>query len=72
MFLSSHVLAEVARLATRIGIIHDGRLVDEFPADSLDGACAGRLTVATRDDAGRSAVLSRTATTPHTASAGLC
>ena len=31
VFLSSHVLAEVARLATRIGIIHDGRLVQDSP-----------------------------------------
>jgi ABC-2 type transport system ATP-binding protein len=29
VFMSSHILAEVAHLADRIGIIHDGRLIEE-------------------------------------------
>jgi ABC-2 type transport system ATP-binding protein len=51
VFLSSHVLAEVARLATRIGIIDGGRLVHEFPAVELDHRVRRWLEIATRDDA---------------------
>lgn len=35
VFMSSHILAEVAHLADRIGIVHDGRLVEEAPRDVL-------------------------------------
>jgi ABC-2 type transport system ATP-binding protein len=45
VFMSSHILAEVARLATRIGIIHAGRLVEELSADELERRCRRRLVV---------------------------
>jgi bacitracin transport system ATP-binding protein len=35
VFLSSHILAEVQQLATRTGIIHDGRLLEEIGYDEL-------------------------------------
>ena len=35
IFVSSHILGEVSRLATRIGIIHKGRLVKEITAQEL-------------------------------------
>jgi len=35
IFLSSHILAEVQQLATRIGIIHEGRLLEEIGYDDL-------------------------------------
>jgi len=35
VFLSSHILSEVQQLATRIGIIHDGRLLEEIGLDEL-------------------------------------
>jgi ABC-type multidrug transport system ATPase subunit len=35
VFLSSHILAEVAHLADRIGIMHAGRLVEELGQDKL-------------------------------------
>jgi ABC-type multidrug transport system ATPase subunit len=35
VFMSSHILAEVAHLADRIGIVHDGRLVEEAPREVL-------------------------------------
>ena len=37
VFISSHILAEIAQLADRIGIIHHGRLIEEIDA-SLPGA----------------------------------
>ncbi len=36
VFISSHILSEVARLVTRIGIIHQGRLIEELDAGQLD------------------------------------
>jgi ABC-2 type transport system ATP-binding protein len=35
VFVSSHVLAEVDRLATRVGIIHQGRLIQELTRSEL-------------------------------------
>ncbi|MEP7018403.1 MAG: ABC transporter ATP-binding protein, partial [Actinomycetota bacterium] len=49
VFLSSHRLAEVARVATRIGVLHQGRLVDEFDADALASRVRARLEVGARD-----------------------
>jgi ABC-2 type transport system ATP-binding protein len=45
IFLSSHILGEVAKLATRIGIIHAGRLVEELPAEEIERRCRRRLVV---------------------------
>jgi ABC-2 type transport system ATP-binding protein len=36
IFMSSHILAEVDRLATRIGIIHNGRLIEEINIGELE------------------------------------
>ncbi|MEJ2501820.1 MAG: ABC transporter ATP-binding protein [Gemmatimonadota bacterium] len=35
VFMSSHVLSEVSRLADRIGIVHGGRLIQELDRDGL-------------------------------------
>jgi len=35
VFMSSHILAEVAHLADRIGIVHDGRLLEELDREEL-------------------------------------
>jgi ABC-2 type transport system ATP-binding protein len=49
IFMSSHILTEVDRLAIRIGIIHRGRLIEELDADQLERLRAKRLEVKTRD-----------------------
>jgi len=36
VLMSSHILTEVDRLATRIGIIHKGRLIEELDTDQLE------------------------------------
>ena len=36
VFMSSHLLEELSKLATRIGIIHEGRLIEEIKADELE------------------------------------
>ena len=35
VFMSSHILAEVAHLADRIGIVHEGRLIEESSREEL-------------------------------------
>jgi ABC-2 type transport system ATP-binding protein len=35
VFMSSHILAEVSHLADRIGIIHDGHLIEESPREEF-------------------------------------
>ncbi len=57
VLLSSHILAEVARLATRIAVLHEGRLVTEFDTEELPGRVRQRLVVAARDPAAAVAAL---------------
>jgi len=49
IFMSSHILAEVSRLARRIGIIHQGRLLQEMSIDELEQNRRKRLLVQVRD-----------------------
>jgi len=49
IFMSSHILTEVDRLATRIGIIHKGRLIEELNTDRLEQLRARKLIVQARD-----------------------
>jgi ABC-2 type transport system ATP-binding protein len=51
VFISSHILGEISRFATRIGIIHDGRLVQELNTHELEKLCRKRLLIDTRDNA---------------------
>jgi ABC-2 type transport system ATP-binding protein len=51
VFLSSHLLGEVARLASRVGVLHQGRLVDELTPSDLAHRVGRHLVVATRDNA---------------------
>jgi ABC-2 type transport system ATP-binding protein len=51
IFMSSHILTEVDRLATRIGIIHEGRLIEELDADRLNRLHASRLEIRVRQAA---------------------
>ncbi len=49
VFMSSHILTEVDRLATRIGIIHNGRLIEELDTDKVEKLRTKRLEVKTRN-----------------------
>lgn len=57
IFMSSHILAEVSRLAQRIGIIHGGRLLQELDADELENNRRQRLVVSARELPAACAVL---------------
>jgi len=49
VFMSSHILAEVSRLAGRIGIIHKGHLLQELSIAELEGNRKRRLLLRVRD-----------------------
>lgn len=49
ILISSHILSELAKLATRIGIIDDGVLLEEFSIDELDERCKSKLVVLADD-----------------------
>jgi ABC-2 type transport system ATP-binding protein len=49
VFMSSHILAEVSRLARRIGIIHEGHLLQELDIDELERNRRRRLLLRARD-----------------------
>jgi len=49
VFMSSHILGEVARLADRIGIIHQGHLLREMDVTELERERRHRLVIQTRD-----------------------
>ncbi len=50
IFISSHILGEISRIATRIAIIHQGRLVQEVNTDQLGNLLRRRLVVDTLDN----------------------
>ena len=49
VFMSSHILAEVSRLAKRIGIIHEGHLLQEMDVDELERNRRKRLMLRVND-----------------------
>ncbi len=49
VFMSSHILGEVDQLATRIGIVHRGRLIEELDSVALERHRDRRLEIGARD-----------------------
>jgi ABC-2 type transport system ATP-binding protein len=45
VLISSHILGEISKFATRIGIIHEGRLIQEVDTDRLDQLRHKRLLI---------------------------
>lgn len=71
VFLSSHLLSEVALVATRVGVLHRGRLVEEFDTDELDVRARSWLEVVARDLPRAAAVLRSSGFEVHEASSVL-
>jgi ABC-2 type transport system ATP-binding protein len=57
VFMSSHILGEVSRLAQRIGIIHQGRLLQELDIAELERNRRRRLVIRARNIQAARAVL---------------
>jgi ABC-2 type transport system ATP-binding protein len=45
IFISSHILGEISRFATRIGIIHEGKLIQELDSGQLEALYKKRLLI---------------------------
>lgn len=50
IFLSSHILSEIARLTTRIGIIHNGALIKELKSSELHEQIIKKLCISTNSN----------------------
>lgn len=59
IFISSHILGEISKFATRIGIIHDGCLIQEINSNQLEKLCQKRLKINTRNNEIANLVLSK-------------
>lgn len=57
MVISSHVLDQLNRMATRFGVIRSGRMVREFTEEELHAACGSSVRVKTTDPARSLAIL---------------
>ncbi|MFN8348649.1 MAG: ABC transporter ATP-binding protein [Spirosomataceae bacterium] len=50
IFLSSHILGEISKLANRIAIIHEGKLIKELAAQELSNQIIKKIIVQTADN----------------------
>lgn len=50
IMISSHILDELGKLADSYGIIHEGRLLDEFTTDELNERCGQYVKIKTDDN----------------------
>ena len=57
ILISSHILGELEKLATRYGVISHGKLVDEFSSDEVAGRIARNILIDTDDPAKAQAVI---------------
>ena len=49
VIVSSHILEELEKVADAFGIIHDGKLIDEFSAEELESRCSKYILLKTGD-----------------------
>jgi len=49
ILISSHILGELEKIATHYGVIHQGKLVDEFSAETLSERCEENLVLYTNN-----------------------
>lgn len=59
VMISSHILDELSKLADSYGIIHEGRLIDEFTTDELKSRCGQFVLISTDDNEGAISELNR-------------
>ncbi len=59
IFISSHILDEISRIASRIGIIHEGHLIRESGVDELKNSRYRALHLDTLDNAGALEILNK-------------
>jgi len=57
VLISSHILGELEKMATRYGVISHGKMVDEFNANELAGRVGKNIVIKTNDAAKTQAVV---------------
>ncbi len=57
--ISSHILGELSKFATRYGIIHNGVLLEEISGEELGKKCSRKILLTTSDAPGASTVLEK-------------
>lgn len=57
ILISSHILGELSKVATRYGIIRDGSLIEEFDAEELEDRCKRCQKVVVGDTAAAARIL---------------
>jgi len=57
--ISSHILDELSRIATKYGIINNGELIEECGADELNEKCESRIELVTDNPAGAVSILDK-------------
>ncbi|MDD2992152.1 MAG: ATP-binding cassette domain-containing protein [Pygmaiobacter sp.] len=55
--VSSHILDELSKIATRYGVIHNGKMVKEFSVEQLDADCRHSLRLAVSEPEKAAALL---------------
>ena len=59
ILVSSHILGELSKIATRYGIIQEGRMVEQITAAELEQKCADYLHLSSPSSAAQSRRFSR-------------
>ncbi len=63
IFISSHILSEISKIATRIGIIHNGTLIKEIDTAELENQTIKKVCINTSDNPTALKVLSNVGVT---------
>jgi ABC-2 type transport system ATP-binding protein len=71
IFISSHILGEISKFANRIGIIHDGLLIHESPANEIDTLRRRCLHIKTKDLKGTKEILEMNGYQPVISESGI-
>ena len=58
IFISSHILGELSKIATHYGILKDGKLIREMPESAMSDECRDFVFVKTNDNPRARLVLS--------------
>ena len=56
--ISSHILDELAKIATVYGILNNGKLIEEISAKELEAQCAGHIKIVCNDSDKAAKILS--------------